>query len=101
MTGSGLAVIAIPIAGTIFLGVWLGLVFYAGGPRRVGGNLVPGHEKPGLAALADRRQQGACSPDPAGQAQDVAVEAAAAVQVAGAQEDPAAQNVHATIPASR
>jgi hypothetical protein len=36
-----------------------------------------------------------------GQAQDVAVEAAAAVQVAGAQEDPAAQNVHATIPASR
>jgi hypothetical protein len=46
MTGSGLAVIAIPIAGTIFLGVWLGLVFYAGGPRRVGGNLVPGHESP-------------------------------------------------------
>ena len=36
-----------------------------------------------------------------GQAQDVAVEAAAAVQVARAQEDPAAQNVHATIPASR
>ena len=36
-----------------------------------------------------------------GQAQDVAVEAAAAVQVAGAQQDPAAQNVHATIPASR
>jgi hypothetical protein len=35
-----------------------------------------------------------------GQAQDIAVEAAAAVQVAGAQEDPAAQNVH-TIPASR
>jgi hypothetical protein len=36
-----------------------------------------------------------------GQAQDVAVEAAAAVQVAGPQEDPAAQNVHATISASR
>ena len=36
-----------------------------------------------------------------GQAQDVAVEATAAVQVAGAQEDPAAQNVHATISASR
>ena len=36
-----------------------------------------------------------------GQAQDVAVEATAAVQVAGAQEDPAAQNVHTTIPASR
>src|SRR3974390_3429247 len=35
------------------------------------------------------------------QAQDVAVEAAAAVQVAGAEEDPAAQNVHATISASR
>ena len=36
-----------------------------------------------------------------GRAQDVAVEAAAAVQVAGAQEDPAAQDAHATIPASR
>jgi hypothetical protein len=36
-----------------------------------------------------------------GQAQYVAVEAAAAVQVAGPQEDPAAQNVHATISASR
>jgi hypothetical protein len=32
-----------------------------------------------------------------GQAQYAAVEAAAAVQVAGPQEDPAAQNVHATI----
>ena len=36
-----------------------------------------------------------------GQAQDIAVEAAAAVQVAGAQEDPAAQNIHATISAPR
>ena len=36
-----------------------------------------------------------------GQAEQVAVEAAAAVQVAGAQQDPAAQYVHATIPASR
>jgi hypothetical protein len=36
-----------------------------------------------------------------GQAQDVAVETAAAVQVAGPQQDRAAQNVHATIPASR
>jgi len=36
-----------------------------------------------------------------GQAEQVTVEAAAAVQVAGAQQDPAAQNVHATIPASR
>ena len=35
-----------------------------------------------------------------GQAEQVTVEAAAAVQVAGAQEDPAAQNVHATIPSS-
>jgi hypothetical protein len=35
------------------------------------------------------------------QAQDIAVEAAAAVQVAGPQEDPAAQNVHATISAAR
>jgi len=36
-----------------------------------------------------------------GQAEQVAVEAAAAVQVARAQHDPAAQNVHATIPAAR
>jgi hypothetical protein len=36
-----------------------------------------------------------------GQAQHVAVEAAAAVEVAGPQEDPAAQDVHATISASR
>ena len=35
------------------------------------------------------------------QAQQVTVEAAAAVQVARAQQDPAAQNVHAIIPASR
>ena len=35
-----------------------------------------------------------------GQAQDVAVETAAAAQVPGPQEGPAAQNVHATIPAS-
>jgi hypothetical protein len=34
-------------------------------------------------------------------AQDVAVETATAVQVARAQEDPPAQNIHATIPASR
>ena len=33
------------------------------------------------------------------QAEDVAVEAAAAVQVARAQEDPVAENIHATIPA--
>ncbi len=36
-----------------------------------------------------------------GQAQYVAVEAAAAVQVAGPQENPAAQNLHATISAAR
>ena len=36
-----------------------------------------------------------------GQAEDVPVEAAAPVQVAGARQDPAAQNVHATIPYSR
>ena len=35
-----------------------------------------------------------------GQAEQVTVEAPAAVQVAGAQEDPAAQNVHAAIPSS-
>ncbi len=36
-----------------------------------------------------------------GQAQHVPVEAPAAVEVAGPQQDPAAQNVHATISASR
>lgn len=36
-----------------------------------------------------------------GQAEQVTLEVAAAVQVAGAQQDPAAQNVHATIPVSR
>jgi hypothetical protein len=36
-----------------------------------------------------------------GQAQQVTVEAAATAQVAGAQQDPAAQNVRATIPALR
>ena len=36
-----------------------------------------------------------------GQAEQVTVETAATVQVAGAQQDAAAQNVHATIPASR
>jgi hypothetical protein len=36
-----------------------------------------------------------------GQAQYVAVEVAAAVQVAGPQQDPAAQNVHAAISAAR
>ncbi len=35
-----------------------------------------------------------------GQAEQVTVETAAAVQVAGAQQDPAAQNVHATISTS-
>ena len=48
MTGSGLAVILIPIAGTIFLAAWLALVFYAGGHlRRAGGNPAPGREGPG------------------------------------------------------
>jgi hypothetical protein len=36
-----------------------------------------------------------------GQAQYVAVEAAATVQVAGPHQDPAAQNVHAAISAAR
>jgi len=36
-----------------------------------------------------------------GRAKDVAVEAAAAVQAPGADENPAAHNVHTTIPASR
>jgi len=47
MTGSGLAVILIPIAGTIFLATWLALVFYAGGHPRRAGNPAPGREGPG------------------------------------------------------
>ena len=65
MTGSGLAAILVPIAGTIFLATWLALVFYAGHPRRAP-NPAPGRESPGPAALADRRQSGAlygCSQD--------------------------------------
>jgi hypothetical protein len=62
MTGSGLAVILIPIAGTIFLATWLALVFYAGGHPRRAGNPAPGREGPGPAALADRRQSRALLP---------------------------------------
>jgi hypothetical protein len=67
MTGSGVAAILIPIAGTIFLAAWLALVFYVGGrPRRADGNPAPGGESPGLAALAARRQPDAYPADPAG-----------------------------------
>lgn len=72
MTGSGLAAILIPIAGTIFLATWLALVFYAGGHPGRAGNPAPVRQSPGPAALADRRQSGALlrgaakiSPEPA------------------------------------
>ena len=44
MTGSTLAAILVPSAGTIFLLAWLAVVFYAGRdhPPRAGRNPVPG-----------------------------------------------------------
>ena len=60
MTGSSLAPLIIPIAGTLFLTAWLTLVFYAGRrPRGAAGNPAPGHGSPGPAALAAPRLPGA------------------------------------------
>ena len=58
MTGSTLAAILIPPAGTIFLLAWLALVFYAGRdhPPRAGRSPAPGRQNPGTAALAAGRQ---------------------------------------------
>ena len=66
MTGSILAVILIPPAGTICLAAWLTLVFHAGRhhPQRVGSSRAPGHESPGTAVLADRLQPGERPADP-------------------------------------
>jgi hypothetical protein len=51
MTGSTLAAILIPPAGTIFLVTWLALVFYAGRdhPPRAGRDPTPGRQSPGTA----------------------------------------------------
>ena len=66
MTGSTLAVILIPPAGTICPAAWLALVFYAGRhhPQRAGSNTAPGREGPGTAAQADQSQPGARPADP-------------------------------------
>src|SRR5690348_11819354 len=68
-----------------------------GRPGRVAGDLEQSlaeeEHQPGIVRRAELPVDG--------QAEQVAVEAAAAVQIAGAQQDPAAQNIHATIPASR
>jgi len=58
MTGSTLAVILIPFAGTISLVAWLALVFCVGRdhPPRAGRSPAPGRQNPGTAALAARRQ---------------------------------------------
>ena len=70
---------------------------WRGGPGRVPGDLQE--------SLAEEEHNPGMVHGPKlpvdGQAQHVAVEAAAAVQVAGPQQDPAAQNVHPTISASR
>jgi hypothetical protein len=65
MTGSTLAAILIPPAGTIFLVAWLALVLYAGRnhPPRAGRNRAPGRQSPGTAAPASRRQADARRPD--------------------------------------
>ena len=69
MTGSSLAPLIIPIAGTLGLTAWLTLVFYAGRrPRGGAGNPAPGHENPGPAALAAPRLPGAYPTDMAGPA---------------------------------
>jgi hypothetical protein len=59
MTGSTLAAILIPPAGTIFLVAWLAVVFYAGRdhPPRAD------RQSPGTAASASRRQADARPPD--------------------------------------
>lgn len=51
MTGSTLAVILIPPAGTIFLVAWLAVVFYAGRDHapRAGRNPAPDRQSPGTA----------------------------------------------------
>jgi hypothetical protein len=55
MTGSSLAPLIIPIAGTLFLTAWLTLVFYAGRrPRRAAGHPAPGHEGPGPSFEVER-----------------------------------------------
>jgi hypothetical protein len=65
MTGSTLAAILIPPAGTIFLLAWLALVFYAGRDHRprAGRNLAPGRQSSGTAAPASLRQADARPPD--------------------------------------
>ena len=61
MTGSGVALILIPVAGTLCLTGWLTLVFHAEGhPRQVGAR----PPKPCPAAPAGRRQPDACPADP-------------------------------------
>src|SRR6516164_6840667 len=65
MTGSTLAAILIPPAGTIFLVAWLALVFYASRdhPPRASRHPAPGGQSPGTAALASRRRAAARPPD--------------------------------------
>ena len=65
MTGSSLASILIPLAGTTCLAACMTLVFYAGGHfQQVGRNPAPGREGPGMAAPADQPQPAARPADP-------------------------------------
>lgn len=66
MTGSGPALILIPITGTIFLAMWLILVFLADShslPARE--ESAAGRKSPGTTVLNDRRQLDACPVNPA------------------------------------
>jgi hypothetical protein len=62
MTGSALALILIPVVGTLCLTGWLTQVCHAEGHPRQAGSRPP---KPCPAALAGRRRPDACPADPA------------------------------------
>ena len=65
ITGSTLAVILIPLAGSISLVAWLALVFYADRDHLHGPDVTrrPAAKTPGTAALAARRHADACPAD--------------------------------------
>ena len=65
MSGSSLAPIIIPIAGTIFLAAWLILVLYADRSTRPSGNPAPSRTRPDPAAVTGPRQPDGCLMDTA------------------------------------
>ena len=65
MTGSGIALIIIPIASTISLAAWLVMVLTADSPTRTRAHPAHRHSGPGPAVLAHRCQPGPHPADPA------------------------------------